>query len=408
MPDNKNILYISYDGMTDPLGQSQVLPYICGLAENGYRFSLISCEKEERFEQNREKISAICKRFDIDWNPLPFTTFPPVISKFRDKSKIRRRALELHAEKNFSMVHCRSYIAAETGLWMKQKYGTKFFFDMRGFWVDERVDGGIWNLRNPLYRIAYSQYKKKEADYIRHADKIISLTEAAVKEIKSWPSYSGASFTVVPCSADFNLFKSVTVEERKISKRMLNLESCYPVVSYLGSVGTWYLLDEMLRLFVIIRRKYPAAHFLFVTPEKREVIAEKAKLYGVSENDITVTFASRENVPGVLAASDFGISFIKTSYSKIASSPTKLGELFAMGIPVITNDKVGDVENVVKSLGGGYVLSDFSDNSLEAAAGAIPDLLNADRDILRNNSFEYYDLKKAVIKYVEAYKEVLS
>lgn len=27
----KQALYLSYDGMTDPLGQSQVLPYIIGL-----------------------------------------------------------------------------------------------------------------------------------------------------------------------------------------------------------------------------------------------------------------------------------------------------------------------------------------------------------------------------------------
>ncbi len=32
-----HILYISYDGMTDPLGQSQVLPYLKGLAKKGYK-----------------------------------------------------------------------------------------------------------------------------------------------------------------------------------------------------------------------------------------------------------------------------------------------------------------------------------------------------------------------------------
>ena len=29
----KQILYISYDGITDPLGQSQILPYIIGLTK---------------------------------------------------------------------------------------------------------------------------------------------------------------------------------------------------------------------------------------------------------------------------------------------------------------------------------------------------------------------------------------
>ena len=32
---SSRVLYISYDGMTDALGQSQVLPYLCGLAQRG-------------------------------------------------------------------------------------------------------------------------------------------------------------------------------------------------------------------------------------------------------------------------------------------------------------------------------------------------------------------------------------
>ena len=49
------VLYISYDGMTDSLGQSQVIPYLKGLSKKGYQFTIISCEKKENFEQNKEK-----------------------------------------------------------------------------------------------------------------------------------------------------------------------------------------------------------------------------------------------------------------------------------------------------------------------------------------------------------------
>ena len=35
-------LYLSYDGLTDPLGQSQVLPYIMGLGDKGFRFAIIT------------------------------------------------------------------------------------------------------------------------------------------------------------------------------------------------------------------------------------------------------------------------------------------------------------------------------------------------------------------------------
>jgi hypothetical protein len=53
------VLYISYDGMTDPLGQSQVIPYLAGLSAKGYVFTLISCEKEDAYKKNRDKIDKL-------------------------------------------------------------------------------------------------------------------------------------------------------------------------------------------------------------------------------------------------------------------------------------------------------------------------------------------------------------
>ncbi len=40
-----SVLYFSYSGALDPLGSSQVLPYVYGLADLGYRMRLVSFEK---------------------------------------------------------------------------------------------------------------------------------------------------------------------------------------------------------------------------------------------------------------------------------------------------------------------------------------------------------------------------
>ena len=75
----KHVLYLSYDGMTDPLGQSQVLPYIIGLSKVGYSFHLVSFEKPDRYNENRLTIEAICKENNIDWHPLKYTKRPPLL-----------------------------------------------------------------------------------------------------------------------------------------------------------------------------------------------------------------------------------------------------------------------------------------------------------------------------------------
>lgn len=53
----KKILFISYDGMTDPLGQSQVIPYLQGLSKQGYEIFLLSCEKNKPFNKIKPWLS---------------------------------------------------------------------------------------------------------------------------------------------------------------------------------------------------------------------------------------------------------------------------------------------------------------------------------------------------------------
>ena len=136
--ENKQILYISYDGMTDHLGQSQVLPYLLGLIKEGYEFTILSFEKKDRYEKNKHIIQKITDAAGIRWVPMTFSTRPPVVSKFYDAVRMQRKAFDLHQEQNFAMIHCRSYIAANIGLKIKEKKGAKFFFDMRAFWADEK------------------------------------------------------------------------------------------------------------------------------------------------------------------------------------------------------------------------------------------------------------------------------
>jgi hypothetical protein len=46
---NRRVLYISYNGMLDPLGQSQVIPYLKELSRAGVQFTLLSFERPHAF-----------------------------------------------------------------------------------------------------------------------------------------------------------------------------------------------------------------------------------------------------------------------------------------------------------------------------------------------------------------------
>jgi glycosyltransferase involved in cell wall biosynthesis len=405
---NKKVLYLTYDGLTDPLGQSQILPYLKGLSAEGYKFTILSFEKKERFIKEKDLIRKITSESGIHWIPLRFSTKPPLLSKFYDAIQMKRKAEALHRKKNFSMIHCRSYIAADVGLYLKRKFGVKFFFDMRGFWADEKKDGS-WNLSNPIYKLVYKYYKNKEFDYLQNADQIISLTEAGKTEMLKWPSfYNGQPIDVIPCCADMDHFSLTNENQKRESRKLLGIKTEDLVLSYLGSVGTWYMLDEMLDFFLFVKQKYPNVKFLFITHSDRGFILNKISKKGLLKQDFIIKEASRKEVPVFIKASDINISFLKPVYSKISSSPTKLGEVLSMGIPVIVNSGIGDVKEIVTESNSGIVLKDFSASSLKQAVEAIPNLLVLQPSSIRESTKNIYSLSNGIASYLSCYKKLIS
>jgi glycosyltransferase involved in cell wall biosynthesis len=401
------VLYITYDGLTDPLGQSQILPYLKGLSPSGYQFTILSFEKKDRFDKQKRSIDKLIAESGIEWIPLSFTSTPPLLSKFYDAVRMKNKAFELQKTHHFDMVHCRSYVAAEVGSQLKKKFGTKFFFDMRGFWADEKKDGS-WNMKNPVFKKIYSYYKSREAEYLREADYIISLTEAGKNEMMKWPSYNKATpLEIIPCCADMDHFTVTSAEAKRKARRDLKIDDDSFVLSYLGSVGTWYMLDEMLLFFRELKEKYPKAKFLFLTHSDLRLIYSKAKSLGLDTTDLLVREASREDVPKFMKASDINISFIKPVYSKMSSSPTKMGEVLSMGIPMIVNSGIGDVESIIEYTNGGYVINQFSAEAYREAIEFFPELIKRDPQKIRHRAEHIYSLQRGIDLYQKCYDELL-
>jgi hypothetical protein len=133
---DKKVLYISYDGMTDPLGQSQVIPYLQGLTKEGYIVTLLSFEKKAKYDKLAAHIRAKLDQSGIRWKACFFTKNPPFVSKMYDVWRLKQEAVKLYKEEKFDFTHCRSYVSTEAGLYLNKRFNVPFLFDMRGFWVD--------------------------------------------------------------------------------------------------------------------------------------------------------------------------------------------------------------------------------------------------------------------------------
>lgn len=390
----KHILYLSYDGLTDPLGQSQVLPYLIGLAKQyDYHYSIVSAEKIDNFQDKKHLIDEQIKNLPISWQPIIYTKKPPVISTLWDLWKIRKKAKKILQKKPFQLIHARSYLSALIALDLKRKYQIPFLFDMRGFWADERIDGGLWSLQNPLYRKIYNFFKRKEREFLQEATHTISLTHKAKQEIQQWQNFEKTPIQVIPCCVDTEIFCQHTQTPKNKALTM----------SYLGSIGTWYLLEEMLMFYKILLKNYPEAIFSFITTESPDFILQKAQQLGLPLAQIQIRKANREQVPLFLAESHFSIFFIKDAYSKKASSATKMAEILAMGIPVVTNN-IGDHEFLAEKYNFGKMLHTLDTQSMQAAVEQIPQMLQISPLSLRNIAEEYFSLQKGIDLYRKVYE----
>lgn len=340
-----SILYISYTGLMDPLGQSQVLQYVLALSLEGHRMTVLSFEKPD-FLEDKDRCAALraqCDAAGVIWFPLIWHNKPlSSLATLYDFVIGQRHAIRLAHEVRADIVHCRSYIAGLMGLAVKRKTGARLIFDMRGFWPDERVDGGIWS----KYSLAYLIFKGLERKLFVNSDHIVSLTKAGIKEYRNFDYLKGLpkKSTVIPTCTNLEIFRI-----KELTRKSFTL-------GYVGSVGSWYLFHEVAfavsRLFDIL----PESKFLVVTQGNRDFVINSLSAAGVDLNRVEIVNVEFLEVPNQIARMDAGIFFIRPARSKRASCPTRMGEFLACGKPCLTNGGVGDVSDDLHETGTGVAL----------------------------------------------------
>jgi glycosyltransferase involved in cell wall biosynthesis len=395
MMSSKKALYLSYDGLTDPLGQSQILPYLLGLEQLGWEFCVVSFEKPEAFKRLKAQVEESISTTKIHWIPLNYTKKPPVISTVFDLWRMERKARQLDLNQ-YSVIHCRSYLAMLVGVQLKQHQ--RLIFDMRGFWADERVEGHLWPQNSWIYRRIYRYFLRKEKSFLQSADAIVSLTNEGLYALEE---RYGASFdqrkaTVIPCCVDTLRFNA---KVSSISKKDLGFSEDARILIHVGSVGTWYRLDQELVFFKVLKAVDSRWCFVILTQDiiTAKTIVEQAQLSG---NCISIQSVDYQSVPNYLRLAETAVQFIEPSFAKRASSPVKFAEALATGVPVVANEGIGDVAALLKEAQAGVVVQSWND--LEEVAQQW-DNNQFNRTAIRDYAARHFGLEVGVQRYFNVY-----
>src|SRR5262249_18725725 len=131
---------------------------------------------------------------------------------------------------------------------------------------------------------------------------------------------------VVPCCVDMARFRPL--DDARIGLRdELGIPQDALAILYSGSLGTWYLEEEMARFVAAVRRHTERRVVLgcFTPSDASSFLAALTKR-GVPSDHVVVKRIPPKNMPEHLATGDIGLSFIQRCFSKTGSSPTKVAE----------------------------------------------------------------------------------
>lgn len=392
------VLYITYDGILEPLGESQVLAYQERLSKDHDIF-LLSYEKPVDLLNSKEfaRIESRIKAAGIQWFRLRYHKAPSSLATLFDILCGIFLCVWLVRKEKIQFLHTRSYVPSLIGLFLKKYFGVDYIFDMRGFWVDERIDGGLWRKTDKKYQVG----KYFEKQFFLTASKVISLTHAGVQEIRKFPYISPGynRITVIPTCANLNKFAPIKA----------NFRNDVFTLGYLGTATTWYLFEETVKCFSLFLQEIPEAKILIVNRGEHDFIKDKLKLYNIPMSSVSIETATHDQVPELINKMDASIFFIKPTFSKQSSAPTKLAELLGCGVPCLVNDGVGDMSKIILENNVGVVIKNFDRKEIVKSFRMLKALSTEDgiTQRCRATALDNFSLSEGVKRYNEVYGAIV-
>jgi glycosyltransferase involved in cell wall biosynthesis len=390
-PSDPTSIFITYNGLLDPLGATQGLRYVESLARDR-AMHVISFERPERVRQTGALMAmrARVASQGIGWTALPYHKRPPVLAKAWDVMRGARAVRARMARGAVALLHARAYVPMEMAV--RAAGGTPILFDIRGLHGEEYLDAGIWTTRSVGYRLL----KRSETRFFARADGAVVLTHAIVPYVRERFARAGREvpIAVIPTCVDTDRFRR-DEDARQRVRHGLGATDATIVFVYSGSLGTWYMADEMVALVRCVRdRTGREVRLLWLVNNGADIAREASRAAGLADAEWSVASAAPEAVAAHLSGADVGLALIRPTFSHTATAPTKYAEYLAVGLPIVMSEGVGDSRVLVERDVAVAVRFPADDAALRDAADALAPLLGAPVSSRRAVALDMFDVER--------------
>lgn len=394
------IIYVTRNGLLEPLGQSQVLAYLRGLSRH-YQITLISYEKPEDAADaaSMARVQAECVEHGIRWLPQRFRAGPrylaPAASMVRMVWLVARETRRTGAR----LVHARSYIPAAVALLAGRFTGAPFIFDMRALWPEELITAGRLRRGSLVHRaIAWA-----ERVCLRRAAGVVSLTNAAVEHLREiYPNeLRSQRLVVIPTCADLERFTPAVA--RTSGPR---IHGCIGTV-----LSGWFRIDWLTAWIAAAVARDPEARLEILTRDNVERVRAAIDPDGRLGERLSIGSRRPQAMPEAVRGHDLSVMFYAGGeVSELGRSPTRMAEVLGSGLPVVANAGVGDVARIIREFQVGVLVEGPEQRHMDAALDELETLL-ADPGLAarcRAAAEAVFSLAAGVAAYLSLYDAILN
>ncbi|HXG85361.1 MAG TPA: glycosyltransferase [Pyrinomonadaceae bacterium] len=370
-------LYICPWSLQDSLTQSQSLPYLKGLTNEGYKFALMTFENPAyRSESATEKrIKKDLVEQGIFWFPVRYRKGTSIFNKLYENASGFLTGLMILRKHRPAFIHSRSSLPSGIAAVLSKVFKLKFLYDADSMLSEEYADIGHWAREGKAYKLM----SQTESFARRNATEMIVLTETLRDDLRRDYNVK-IPIEVIPCCVDMEKF-GFSREGRSRRRGELGLTD-EKLLTYVGKVGSWYLVEETFDFFKAFHQAHPASRLLIVSRDDPEVFHRIAANRGISPDSYFVRSASHAEVAEWLSASDVGLCLIKQARSKRGSSPVKFAEYLSVGLPIVSTDGIGDCTRVIEKDNVGVILKKTGAADFASAVEQLLDLCAESREEL--------------------------
>jgi len=393
-------LYLTRNGLLEPLGQSQVFGYLRELSRD-HAITLITYEKPEDRADSARMARAMdaCAAHGIRWLPQ---TFRPRSSIIAPALSILGLALLVWREVRggrAELIHARSYIPAAVALAVHRVTGVPFIFDMRALWPEERITAGQLKRGSILHRAIVGI----ERACLRDAAAVVSLTHAAVVHLKREyaKELDGQQIVVIPTCADLDRFTPAS--DRPSG----------PTVH--GCIGTilsgWFRTDWLAAWLSTVAMDDPNARFDIVTRDDADGARAALDPTNALRDRLTIGPRPSEEMPDGVRGHDLSVMFYAGGeISELGRSPTRMAEVLGCGLPVVANEGVGDVARIVRKNKVGVIVGGPGPGQIIAALDELKVLMQDPNlpERCRTTAEAVFSLKAGSEAYRGTYAAILA